>query len=87
MVLEGAEQHLTDSQSGRERLGPEEDHLGYSHVFFFILPFWLLPASYSKAEILFLKKKHNPMCVFHQLEGVENPLPRQGTPLYMSLRA
>lgn len=53
-MLEGAEQHLTDSQSGGERLGPEEDHLGYSHVFFFILPFWPLPASYSKAEIFYV---------------------------------
>lgn len=36
---------------------------------------------------VFLKKKYNPMCIFHQLEGVENPLPRQGAHLYMSWRA
>ena len=35
MVLEGAEQHRTDPQRGQERLGPEEDHLGCSHMFFF----------------------------------------------------
>ena len=88
LVLEGAEQHRTDPQRGQERLGPEEDHLGCSHMFFFILSLGPLPASYSKAQIFcFLKKKYNPMCIFHQLEGVENPLPRQGAHLYMSSRA